>query len=300
MNYIKSLFGLFFILLLAGCNDSESNNYTEKSVTRADFMNAKMYFDFTLEESLKKAKTLADPYDAYTLLMKAYHGVDEKGEKLIYKNKDNITITHSKFSVSAKDYDDLGYPDYSLPLMHREEALNSMFGYLDSSLQSGNKKAFLEVYEAQKAYFYKDEKSLSHIEKLQVKYAADFKNLAESLTVKDTIDQDLTLLYAYQNKKGLIYTKNSEKAVEYYQKLYPANPTVALYIVGVYLDINDFENAYFWKVRCINSCFDMFVSLYSKESRGPTITDAFKQHLNEAQFKEIEAAASDPSRKSFK
>lgn len=53
MKYLHAMFCLLLTLSLTGCNDWNSS-----SVTQTDLVNAQMYFDFSLEDTLKKAKNL--------------------------------------------------------------------------------------------------------------------------------------------------------------------------------------------------------------------------------------------------
>lgn len=296
MHILKAFIVALTLSTLVACSDSDDNSTVYlNSVSDAELNDAKSYFDQQLVTILDDAKKVSDPFDAYSLLVRAYYGADKDYKRISYKipNKE-LTINQSKFML--KEY------EYNVRLPHRYEAMNALFSYLDASLATGNKKAFLELYESKKNY---DGEDLSKFEALQLKYSKTFATLAESLKVGETIDDDLIMLYAYQLKKGFVYPKNADKSVEYYQKLYASNPTVALYIMGVYLEINDFENAYFWKVRCIGTCSNMFNSLNNDvikntNSRNEGTIDLFRNKLTSVQFKEIEAAANDPARTSFK
>lgn len=307
MRYIKYLLGSALLLALAGCGDSEQKVDYSKQLVREDVEKATVYFNQVLENTLNDAKKQKDPYDAYALLVKAYYGADANREPIVYKIPEKpFIIKQTKFSVKAnfdeyfENEQSYGNYNYVGTLTKKKEALTDLFNYLDLSLKSGNKKAFIELYEANKPYFEDDLTLMAQVDKLQIKYADDFKILAENLTVGETIDEDLILLYAYQYRKGFIYHKNTAKAVEYYQKLYPKNKNVAFDIISSYLEINDFENAYFWKVRCIDSCTQRVVTALKPLSYKATLDDIFREKLNSTQFKEIEAASNDPARNSFK
>lgn len=304
MHILKSLIGALALSTLVACSDSDDNHAVYlNSVMETELNDAKSYFDQQLVIILDDAKKASDPFDAYSLLVRAYYGADKDYNRISYKipNKKFI-INQSKFTIKEMASNMNGRYEYRAKLPHRHEAMNALFTYLDASLATGNKKAFLELYESKKNY---DGEDLGKFENLQLKYSKEFAKLAESLQVGETIDDDLIMLYAYQLKKGFVYPKNSDKSVEYYQKLYASNPTVALYIMGVYFEINDFENAYFWKVRCIGTCATMFNALNddvieNTGSRTDGAIDLFRTKLTSEQFKAIEAAANEASRTSFK
>lgn len=307
MHYIKYVLSFILLLALSGCNDSEPHVDYSNQLAREDVTKAKVYFDQVLEATLNEAKKQKDPYEAYSLLLNAYYGADANREPIVYKNSEkSFVIRQSKFSVISTLDESFGngqsYSGYNdlKTLTKNQEALNDLFNYLNLSLQYGNKKAFIDLYDSKKSYFKNDTQNLKQVEQLQIKYAPAFMTMAESLSVGDPLDDELILLYAYQNNKGFFYTKNSAKAVDYYQKLYPTNKTVALYIIGVYLEINDFENAYFWKVRCIDTCANMYDTLYAPIAKRTKVDDIFRERLNSTQFKEIEKASNDPMRTSFK
>lgn len=307
MQYIKYVLGAALIALLAGCGDPDYKIDYSKQLVRADVDKATDYFNEVLGKTLDDAKQQKDPYDAYALLVKAYYGADANREPLVYKIPDkDFVIKQTKFLVKVTLEEPFGnaqyYSSYNFvgTLPKKKEALTDLFNYLDLSLKSGNKKAFIELYEAKKPYFEDDLTLMAQVDKLQIKYADDFKKMAENLQVGEAIDEDLILLYGYQYRKGFIYPKNTAKAVEYYQKLYPKNKNVAFDIISSYLDINDFENAYFWKVRCVDSCPQRVITALKPLSYKATLDDIFREKLTSTQFKEIEAAANDPTRNNFK
>lgn len=307
MRYMKYVVGALLIASLTGCGDSAPKVDPSKILGRADVVKATDYFDGVLGNTLKEAKQQKDPYDAYALLVKAYYGADANREPIVYKIPDKtFIIKQNKFLVKATLTEPFGNAqyygsyDYVGTLPKKKEALTDLFHYLDLSLKTGNKKAFIELYEAKKPYFEDDLTLMAQVDKLQIQYAEDFKTLAENLSIGEPIDEDLILLYGYQYRKGFIYPKNTAKAVEYYQKLYPKNKNVAFDIVSAYLEINDFENAYFWKVRCVDSCTQRVITALKPLSYNATLDDIFREKLNSTQFKEIEAAANDPTRNNFK
>jgi hypothetical protein len=135
---------------------------------------------------------------------------------------------------------------------------------------------------------------------LQAKHRDNLANLAESLIVKTPIDEDIIMAYAYQLEQGFVYPKNTLKSAAYYQKLYPDNNLIPLYLIELYLDINDYENAYFWKVRCIGDCDTLSRTSGNGIVTTLGLTSLFQSELNGEQFKAIEVAANDPKRKTFK
>lgn len=307
MQYIKYVLSFTLLLILAGCNESNPKIDYSKKLLPEDITKATVYFDKMLDATLKVAKEQKNPYDSYSLLVKAYYGADSNRNPIVYKIPDKLfVIKQSKFSIKVTldepfgNYQNYGSYEYGATLIKKDEALSDLFEYLDMSLKLGNKKAFIELYEAKKPYFEDDLTLIAQVDKLQIKYADAFKILAESLTVGETIDEDLILLYGYQYRKGFIYPKNTAKSVEYYQKLYPNNKNVAFDIISSYLEINDFENAYFWKVRCIDSCTQNVITALKPLSYKATLDDIFREKLTSTQFKEIEVAANDPKRKTFK
>jgi hypothetical protein len=301
MHYIKYVLSFILLLALAGCNDDKQVDYEKNNLTSSDLDTAMTYFNQKLIETLTEAKNSKDPFDAYVLLVKAYYGADSNRKPISYTvPSKNIILTQSRFAVSGTIEVPYGDDKFLINLTDRKEALSLLFDSLDSALAQGNKKAFIDLYDSKKSYFENDIQSLKKVEELQIKYAPAFMTMAEVLSVGDPLDDELILLYAYQNNKGFFYTKNSAKSVDYYQKLYPTNKTVALYIIGVYLEINDFENAYFWKVRCIDTCANMYDTLYAPIAKRTKVDDIFRERLNSTQFKEIEKASNDPSRTSYK
>lgn len=282
MHYIKYLLSFMLLFTLAGCKDT-SDAVSPKT-------EAKAYFEQQLKTTLDGAKAIEDPFVAYQLLLKAYYGLDNDKKQLIYKDdKKNASIAQYAFVVVG-----------GLALDNKQEAINTMYVYLESALEKGNKKAFLELYEGEQsepANFGNDMTMRLKSDQLQTKFSEPYKNLVETLSVGDLIDNALITSYATQLKNGEFYQKNTAKSVEYYLKLYPVDKVVPLYLIGVYLDINDYENAYFWKVRCIDACDARYkkISIVSRE-----LPDLFRKKLTSDQFKAIEEASNDPTRNSFK
>jgi hypothetical protein len=282
MHYIKYVLSFILLLVLAGCNDTPDDVRPT-----AD---AKVYFDQQLKTTLAAAKSKEDPFEAYQLLLRAYYGLGNDKEKLLYKDDTRkLYIAQSGFVVNGGS-----------ALDNKQEAINNMYVYLESALKNGNKKAFLELYEGEQsepANFGNDMTMRLKSDQLQTKFSEAYKNLVETLSVGDPIDNALITSYASQLKNGEFYQKNTAKSVEYYLKLYPVDKVVPLYLIGVYLDINDYENAYFWKVRCIDAC-DARYKKISIVSRN--LPDLFRKQLTSDQFKAIEEASNDPTRTSFK
>lgn len=299
MKYLHAMFCLLLTLSLTGCNDWNSS-----SVTQTDLVNAQMYFDFSLEDTLKKAKKLEDPYDAYSLIFNKPFGVDETVTKVYYQTPSKAIIEH--FNLSVKN-DTLSSGTEYIDLTNKTLAIQTMFKYLDIALSAGDKRAFTELYGSDSPYFKYDTPSSSvdrqvivSAKMLQAKHRDNLANLAESLIVKTPIDEDIIMAYAYQLEQGFVYPKNTLKSAAYYQKLYPDNNLIPLYLIELYLDINDYENAYFWKVRCIGDCDTLSRTSGNGIVTTLGLTSLFQSELNGEQFKAIEVAANDPKRKTFK
>lgn len=302
MHKFKAVVCSLAFLILTGCGDSEPKQVEKKNyITLSDMTDARTYFDQQLEGILTQAKSLNDPYDAYSLLVKAYYGVDKDHNRIVYTSPStNMIIRQSNFTIKENISDAHGSSVYTFNLIRKYDGLKALFDYLDAALATGNKQAFLELYTTKQDQY--DKSSIAKVEALQMKYSKEFATLAESSKVGETVDNDLILLYAYQLSKGLVYPKNSEHAVEFYSKLYPSDNIIPFHIMSVYLGINDFENAYFWKLRCVGICANSLNELNDKSigRMGLKIETVFSEMLTSGQFKAIEAAASDPARMSFK
>lgn len=278
MLYIKYVLSFIVLLALSGCN---GENTRQENAAKA-----KVYLEQQLKSTLVSTGSMSDPFEAYLTLIRWSHGVDNDGNIIIYQNADK--------SVSISQYDFVVIGGETLD--NRQEAITATYVYLESALEKGNKKAFLELYKTQDV-IESDMYARLKMEQLRTQFSQAYASLVESLSVGNSLDDDLILFYADQLKRGEIYQKNTAKSIEYYQKLYPTNKVVAFYLIGVYLDVNDYENAYFWNIRCIDDCAAKY-----KETPivAENLPDLFRAKLTSEQFKEIEDASNDPTRNNFK
>lgn len=264
----KLLASLFlFTVILSGCESIED----QYSIGTESIKN-------TIAES----KKYSEPLKSYQVLETYYDDnvnggyVNGVGYQLSYDN--NIETCVREMAIGKRDCKEL---------KESTEFYNLIINNLMQSLNSNNIDAYKLVYSSRMNMIYRHNAKIGHaVSNLRAMYATRLSALADELP-NDKGNSFIYMLTGTLYSDGLYVTKNNEKSNYYYEKAYTAGDTVAAaYIAKNYYDIGEFENAYFWTVRCTVECSNSSGVVRLEYS-------SFNKKLSAAKFREIEKKATD-------
>lgn len=272
---MKKLLASLFLLtvILSGCESIEDQYSIGTESIKNTIAESKKY-----SEPLKSYQVLETYYDDHV------NGGDVNGVgyRLSYNN--NIETCVRVMALAKRDCKEL---------QETTEFYSLIINNLMQSLNSNDANAYNLVYSAHMNIIYRNNAKIGHaISNLRAIYATKLSELADKLP--NTKDNSIIYMLTgalYSN--GLYVTKSNEKSNYYYQKAYESGDNVAAaYIAKNYFDIGDYENAYFWTVRCSLECSQASGIVRFEYS-------SFTNKLTPAKFRDIEKQATDKTKLKF-
>lgn len=271
----KLLASLFvFTVILSGCESIEDQySIGSEGITSA----------------IAESKRYPEPLKAYQVLEKYYDNTVNASEV----NGVGYSLSYySNIEACVRLIPAIGKRDCK-ELKESTEFYNLMINNLMQSLNSNEIDAYNVVYSSHMNIIYRNNEKMGHaVSNLRAMYATKLSALADKIP-NNKENSVIYMLTGNLYGNGLYVTKSNEKSNYYYEKAYASGSTIAAaYIAKNYFDIGEYENAYFWTVRCTVACSDNYgvVKLEYKE---------FLNKLSPNKFREIEKKATDQSTTKF-
>lgn len=268
----KLLASLFlFTVILSGCESIEDQYSTGSE---------------SIKNTIAESKKYSEPLRSYQVLETYYDNnvnggdVNGVGYRLSYDN--NIETCVRPMAIGKRECKEL---------KESTEFYNLIINNLMQSLNSNDLNAYNVVYSAHMNIIYRNNAKIGRaVSNLRAIYAMNLVALADD---KNQTNSFIYMLTGELYRTGLYVTKNNEKSNHYYEKAYTSGDNVAAaYIAKNYFDIGDYENAYFWTVRCSVECSQASGIVRFEYS-------SFTNKLTPAKFREIEKQATDKTKLKF-